>query len=104
MAEIRAAISRSERSVSARRATSRPDRSSASIRRALVNAMAACPAIASRSAAPSSSKAAVRVAKTVSAPNGPSSPTSGAAMTEWMPWPRTYVSEPNPCRKRSSAR
>ena len=86
IAEMRAAISRNERSVSARRASSRPDRSSASISRALAKAMAAWVAIASSSSAPASSNASPRVVYTVMAPNAPSSPISGAAMTDRMPW------------------
>ena len=61
------------------------ERSSSSMRRVLVIAMAAWAAIASRRGASPAAQASVREENTVSAPNGPASPISGAARTEWMP-------------------
>ena len=83
-------------------ARSSRERSSSSMSRALVIAIAAWSAIASSSLASSSAHASLRPVKTVKAPNGPASPTSGAAITEAMPAASTYVSAPWPWGKRSS--
>ena len=53
--------------------------------RAFVMAMAACPAIAWSSAESASAHASPRLVNTVSVPNGPASPISGADITERMP-------------------
>ena len=82
---IRAAISRSACSASARRARAALDRSSSSNSRAVRIVMAAWSAIASRTWLSLSPHASRRLVKIVRLPNGPLSPVRGAAMTERTP-------------------
>ena len=79
-AAIRAVMSRSDRSVSARRATARRDFSSSSMSRALVIAMAAWSARPPRTASSMASKVFGVRLKTSIAPSGPASPMIGATM------------------------
>ncbi len=72
--------------------------------RVVVIVMAAWSAMATRIAASDSLHASVRSAKIVSDPNGPPSPISGAAITEWMPVRRTKASPADPCGNESSSR
>ncbi len=72
--------------------------------RVVVMVIAAWSAMATSSWASVSPQASFRRLKTVTDPNGPLSPISGAAMTEWRPVRRTNESPASPCGNERSVR
>ena len=100
---IRAAISRRERSTSARSASSPRDASSASIRRALLIEAAAWSASARTSPIADGLKASVLEENAPSAPKTVSPETSGATTIERMPMSRTTRSVSAACGKAASS-